>query len=109
MDKELKMNDYQKYLQSLIKGKTPLAHPDMYNAIYHRLGKLTPPTEEEVVDALNNDFRNPYKDWYYDKDLKCFWSDDNGDCEISKHYQSSITIDNKVRLLIGRFYEGLDE
>ena len=68
------------------------------------LKALTPPTKEEIIEALKKDTK--IDTWYYDEDLKVFWSSKENECEeVGEKYQTAY-MENETRLMICKFYEG---
>ena len=73
---------------------------------------LTPPTADEVCEALSEEFGHTY---YYDEELRDFWCEEFGsDDHMITWYLSNEPLNELVdyphlMTLIGRFYEGLEE
>jgi hypothetical protein len=63
-----------------------------------------PPAKEEIIEALKKDTK--IDTWYYDENLKVFWSSQDNECEeVGEKYQTAY-MENETRLMICKFYEG---
>ena len=110
MKKELEaLNDLGSRLASVDTSSTiEEDHDDVFPIIRKA---LTPPTADEVCEALSKEFGHTY---YYDEELRDFWCEEFGsDDHMQTWYLSNEPLNELVDYphlitLIGRFYQSLE-